>query len=115
MQNPFIPGYILAELHHHPERVAQLIGAVAGGPPAAVAAPMLAKLRAQIDAAVRAGAMAPIAAEQFLVNLLSLCIFPFAARPLLRVALGLDADGFARLIDARRTELPRFFLDALRP
>ena len=62
-----------------------------------------------------AGTLRPIAAEQFVVNLISLCIFPFAARPLLCAALKLDAAGFQRLIGERRTALPRFFLDALRP
>jgi len=47
--------------------------------------------------------------------LLSLCIFPFAARPMLQAMLGLDAAGFAALIAARRTELADFFLGALRP
>jgi hypothetical protein len=59
--------------------------------------------------------MRPIAPEQFMVNLLSLCVFPFAARPMISVLLGMDPPAFARFIDERRTDLPRFFLGALRP
>jgi hypothetical protein len=72
-------------------------------------------VRKQIDAAVRAGKMRPIAPEQFVVNLLALCVFPFAARPLLMAMLSLDDRAFARFIARRRTELPAFFLAALRP
>ena len=38
-------------------------------------------LQAQIKQRVKAGLMHPIAPEQFAINLLSLCVFPFAARP----------------------------------
>ena len=34
--------------------------------------------------------MHPIDPDQFVVNLLSLCIFPFAARPMLMALLGID-------------------------
>ena len=34
--------------------------------------------------------MRPIAPEQFIVNLMSLCIFPFAARPMIMAMLGMD-------------------------
>ena len=64
---------------------------------------------------MRAGRMHPIAPEQFVLNLISLCIFPFAAKPLIQVLLGLDEGDFDRLIDERRTDLPGFFLRALRP
>jgi hypothetical protein len=59
--------------------------------------------------------MRPIAPQSFMVNLMALCIFPFAARPMLMAMLGLDAGGFAQLIARRRDELPAFFLGALRP
>jgi hypothetical protein len=64
---------------------------------------------------VRAGTLHPIEPEQFVINLLSLCIFPFAARPMVSLILGLDDGGFERFIARRRRELPAFFLRALRP
>jgi TetR/AcrR family transcriptional regulator len=114
-RSPFLPGYVLSELHHHPERVPQLFAAAAGVEPASFGIPILRKLGSQIDARVREGTMRLIAPEQFAVNLLSLCIFPFAARPLLHVAFGLDEAAFARFIEQRKRELPAFFLNALRP
>jgi TetR/AcrR family transcriptional regulator len=113
--SPFLPGYILSELHHHPERASQFFAAAAGAPPDRFAAPMLKKLAAQINVRARAGSMRAIAPEQFLINLLSLCIFPFAARPFLKAALGFDDAAFARFIEQRKRELPGFFLNALRP
>ena len=112
-RTPGLPGYIISEVHHHPERVRQLIAELTGATPEDVRPKLLHKLRQQIDAAVTAGAMRPIAPEQFLVNLLSLCVFPFAARPMLMVHLGLDAKEFDQFIDERRDGLAAFFLRAL--
>jgi hypothetical protein len=72
-------------------------------------------IETQIRAEVRARRMRPIAAEQFLVNLLSLCIFPFAAQPMLAALLGLDGERFTRFIRERKRELPEFFMQALQP
>ena len=114
-RSPFLAAYIIAELHHHPERVEQLMSRAMGAKPKGVLSPLLRKLGAQIDAEVVAGTMRPIAPEEFAVNLVSLCIFPFAARPMLRIVFGMDDDAFARFIEQRKTELPSFFRNALRP
>lgn len=114
-KNPFIPGYLLAELHHHPERAAQLLESAVGAAPNHLMQPVFARLGQQIAERVAAGEMRPIAPEQFAINLISLCIFPFAARPMLTVVFGMDDDAFARFIEQRRTELPAFFRNALRP
>ncbi|HET7459541.1 MAG TPA: TetR/AcrR family transcriptional regulator [Gemmatimonadaceae bacterium] len=113
-QNPFLPGYILAELHQHPQRLAALQEAV-GMQPALLAGALIERLGAQLRERAAAGTMRPIAPEQFVVNLLALSVFPFAARPLLHVAFRLDDAGFERFLDARRAELPGFILAALRP
>jgi AcrR family transcriptional regulator len=112
---PTAPGYVLSELSQHPDRARQFIKAMTGLAVEGVAPAMRDKLDRQLKARARAGTMRPIPAEQFVVNLLSLCVFPFAARPMLSAAFGLDERGFQRFIDQRKTELPAFFLNALRP
>lgn len=113
-RNPFLPGYLLSELHHHPERLPALMAAATRTEPGRLPA-LFQTLRDQIGERVREGAMRPIAPEQFVVNLISLCIFPFAARPMLSIVLGMDDAAFARFIEQRKTELPAFFRNALRP
>lgn len=114
-RNPFIPGYILSELHHHPERLTSLMGEVIGGAPGTIARGFMHKLATQIDARVAAGTLRPISPDQFLVNLLSLTVFPFVGRPLLSVLLAQDAEGFERFLDVRRAELPGLIMNSLRP
>lgn len=112
---PDLPGYVMAELHHHPERFEDLIRSLVGRPPSEFAPPILERLGQQIEERVGAGEMRPIAPEQFLVNLVSLCIFPFAARPMVSVLVGRDPGAFERFIEERTRSLAEFFLNALRP
>ena len=115
IKTPYLPGYILSELAHHPERAPQLIAAVTGEVPVALGAQVHTVLAKQIDARVRERTMHPISPDQFAVNLLALCVFPFAARPLFMALFGIDQKGFEQFIDRRRKELAPFFLRALRP
>lgn len=106
-RRPYLPGYVLGELHAHPQRVQRVFGA--RGPTSFTV------LQAQIDERVAAGTMRPIAVEHFIANLIALIVFPFAIRPVLEVVLQLDADRFAAFVDERRRTLADFFLNALRP
>ena len=114
-KTPFLPGYILAEMHHHPDRLPALVAKVAGGSPTARAGALRDRLDAELRARAAAGTMRPIDAEQFLVNVLALCVFPFVARPMLNVVFGMDEPAFERFLDERRAELPGFIFNALRP
>lgn len=114
-RNPFVPGYLISELHHHPERAQQLLTVAIGADPHAVLPPLFKKLEKQIDERVRAGTMRRIQPHQLVINLVSLCIFPFAARPMLSIIFDMDDPAFSRFIDQRRKELPEFVRNALRP
>ncbi len=112
---PFVPGYVISEINQHPGRARQLLAGVRRMRSEVGATDLLRNIDRQIRARVSAGTLRPITARQFVVNLVSLCVFPFAARPMICAALDLDDDGFHRLIEERKRSLPRFFLDALRP
>ncbi len=114
-RSPFLPAYMLSELSHHPERAAQLARAIVGDRVDSVVPDMFATLSRQIGEAVERGTMRPISPHEFVANLVSLCIFPFAARPLLAFLLETDGETFDDFIAHRREALPDFFLGALRP
>lgn len=113
--SPYLPGYVLSELNHQPDRIFRLVELVTGLPVDGFGVRVFGKLGEQIDDRVRAGLMRPITAPQLAINVLSLCLFPFAAQPLVRVCFGWDEEGFAAFIAERRRELPAFVLNALRP
>jgi AcrR family transcriptional regulator len=114
-RTPYVPGYVIGELNQHPERALQFLDAVRPAQGANAVPAFLAKLAAQIQDRVRAGTMRPISPRQFIANLASLCVFPFAARPMLYVVLGLDDKGFSDFIAERKKGLADFFLSGLRP
>lgn len=115
MRNPFLPGYVLGELTHHPDRVRAVFESVVGAELGSVGEAVRKKLGEQLEAGERAGRYRRLSVEDFMMNLVSMAIFPFAARPLLHVMLGVDEAGFRDLMERRKETLPEFFLNALRP
>ena len=115
LEHPQLPGYVLSELSHHPERAEELFEALSGSRVGDAVPRVMRRLGAQIDAAVEAGELRPIEPQIFVVNLIALCIFPFAARPMVSIISGVDASGFEAMMEQRKQELPEFFLRGLRP
>lgn len=112
--HPYLPGYVLAEIHFDPARIPAL-AAEMHGPDQAARRAVLAKLDKDLAARAKAGTFRPMKVEQFLVNLASLCVFPFAARPMLGHVLGIEPAAWDAFFAARRAELPRVILSAMRP
>jgi len=104
---PYFAGYLLSELHAQPQRISRLIVRNGRVP--------LDVIRRQLQQAAKAGTIRRISAEQFVVNLMGLLIFPFAIRPALGEMLALDATRWRAFIEERRRLLPDFFMAGLRP
>ncbi|MFB6248451.1 MAG: TetR/AcrR family transcriptional regulator [Salinibacter sp.] len=109
-KNPYLPSYIVGELNQNPDAMKARIRSMGLAP-----FDDLHKLDAQLQEKADAGELRPISAEQFIVNLLSLCIFPFIARPLIETMFDMDDAAFDRFIEERKRQIPRFFLGGLRP
>ena len=114
-KNRDLPGYLLAELNHYPERAEQLLESMSGTTPPALRARLFGTLGRQLEDAARDGAIRPIRPQEFVLNLVSMVVYPFAARPLVKAILGLDDATFTAMMEQRKVEIPAFFLAALRP
>jgi TetR/AcrR family transcriptional regulator len=104
---PYLAGYLMSEMHAEPDRVSRLMGRQGKVP--------LEVIRRQLREAARAREIRPISAEQFVVNLIGLLVFPFAMRPALGAILSLDSTRWPAFIEERRRLLPAFFMAGLRP
>lgn len=104
---PYLAGYMIAELHAHPERMARLMAAHGRVP--------LDVLRRQLQEGARAGRLRRISPEQFVANMMGLLLFPFAIRVALSQLLDLDADRWQAFLEERRRILPEFVMAGLRP
>lgn len=109
-ENPYLPKYIVGELNRNPETMKKRLRSLELAP-----FEDLDVLEAQLREKAEEEALRPISAEQFVVNLLSLCLFPFLARPLIETMLDMDDEVFERFIEARKEEVPEFVLRALQP
>ena len=108
-RHPYLMAYVISEAARHPE----LLDGFYTAERRRAARQMIDKLREQIDDGVRAKKMRPVSAEQFFVTLVSSCLFPFAAWPMLAQVLGLGASGHRQFMQRRRTDLPAFLKRAL--
>jgi len=115
LKNRYLPGYLLAELNHYPERAEQLLSTMSGTTPATLRARLFGTLGKQLEEAARNGSMRPILPQEFVLNLVSMVVYPFAARPLVMAIMGMDDTTFTAAMEERKREIPAFFLAALRP
>jgi hypothetical protein len=120
-RHPYIPGYVLAEMHHHPERLSTIVARLAPGAPKPLAQPILARLGAQLDALAADGTIRAQVArldrghlQQLGLRAIQIGRFP---QQLAQHLARLDVVGpdFQRFLDERRADLPGFILNALRP
>ena len=115
LKNRYLPGYLLAELNHYPERAEQLLSVMSGTTPANVRARLLGTLGKQLEEAAGSGAIRAIRPQEFVLNLVSMVVYPFAARPLVMAIMGMDDATFTAVMEERKQAIPAFFLAALRP
>ena len=73
------------------------------------------KLSDKVKKAVKAGELRPIDGTHLLIHIMSMCVYPFIARPVLRTALALDDEGFGKLMEKRKTEVADFVLHSIKP
>jgi AcrR family transcriptional regulator len=103
---PQIPLFIMHELQRNPGRVVELISQ-------SRMKPMV--FAAQVKEEIRKGTIIEIDPLQLIVNLIALCIFPFAARPIIQgFIFGNDAARYDGFLESRKQELPRFIIQAIK-
>jgi len=109
-ENPYLPSYIVGELNRNPAELKDRVRSLDLAP-----FEKLGPLDQQLKRRAEEGTLQPISAQQFVVNLVSLCVFPFIARPLLEAALGMEREDFEHLLEDRKEAVTKFFLNAIRP
>jgi TetR/AcrR family transcriptional regulator len=107
IQNPYLPWFVLNEINQDPERFFGMIWDKTN-------LPRPRKFLEQVEKEVKNGRIKPIQPVHLLVNLLSLCIFPFVAKPMIIKNLGVSESQFRLLMEQRKKEIPKFILDSIK-
>jgi TetR/AcrR family transcriptional regulator len=106
MKNQFIPLFVLHEINRNPKRLYEIMQQVGLNPE---------KLVEQIKQEVKKGNIVNISPVQLIVNLLALCVFPVAARPLLqRVFFENNQKLYKQFLESRKKEVPKFVINSIK-
>jgi len=100
--NPFLPLFLFNEMKNHPH---QLIGFDRSG--------ALKKLDYQLKKEANQGNILLISAPQFMINLISMTLFPFLAQPMIMGIFSMDQESFNMFIKQRKTLIPHFIMRAI--
>ena len=68
----------------------------------------------QIEQEIKAGKIIPVSPVHLIVNMISMCIFPFIARPLISGFLMKDRKDYDEFLEERKKELPKFIINSIR-
>lgn len=99
IDNPQIPIFVLQELSSNPQRMPEIIREMGINPAVAMK-----KMASEGTLSVEQG----IDPRQFIINLLSLCIFPFAARPVITdILFEGDNEAYLSAMKERKKLIPQ--------
>ncbi len=105
-EHPHLPKFVIYEMNRHPVRFREFIGRQAEDVPAT--------FLKQVRAEIRAGSMKSVEPREFLVNTISLCVFPFVARTMIEVIFGMEEEEFDRFMKKRSRSLADQILNSVK-
>jgi len=106
-ENPYLPWFIMNEINRDPDRFMHRLWSKND-------APNPSNFLGQIEREVKKGTIKKISPLHLLMNLLSMTIFPFIARPMILRNLGLDEMQFSAAMEQRKKEIPAFIMAAIK-
>jgi AcrR family transcriptional regulator len=104
-RNSFLPLFIVNEINRNPHFFFRAV--------VEKERTHLVKFRRQVEEAVAQGRIREISSAQLFMNVMSLVIFPFLGKPIIKVGLGLSEEEFQREMENRRTEVAEFVIRAI--
>jgi len=106
LENPFVPMFIIQEIQRDPDRLFNAF-VEAGIKPD--------EILSQFNEAIENDEIRNIDPRDLVVNLLSLCIFPVAAQPVMqRLITDNNSDVYREFIEKRKETVPEFILNAIK-
>lgn len=107
MENPYLPLFVMNEIHRDADFFIKKIWGESNRPN-----PM--KFMMQIETEIQKGNIRRINPMHLLMNLISMTMFPFVARPMLQANLGMDDWTFRMMMEQRKKEIPDFIIRSIK-
>ena len=106
-KNPDLPLFILSEIRENPDRLVHIISQDRENP--------FENLEEQLEQEFAKGRIKRTSVPMFLMNLLSLTVFPFLVKPVLSRVFQMDEESFQNLILERKKIVPKIIINTLLP
>ena len=106
-ENPYLPWFVMNEINRDPDQFLYKIWGKDN-------LPKPAKFLEQIEKEIKKGTINRFNPVHLLMNLLSMTIFPFVAKPMMTRNLHLSDLQFRKIMEERRKEIPKFIIDSIR-
>lgn len=106
-ENPYLPLFVLNEINRDPENFLDKIWSKEGFP-----RPQ--KFLKQIEKEVKKGTIKKINPLDLLLNLITLCIFPFVGKAMIQSINHMDELQFREVMIQRKKKVPKFIIDSIR-
>ncbi|MBS1518072.1 MAG: TetR/AcrR family transcriptional regulator [Bacteroidetes bacterium] len=104
-ENSVIPAFVIREMNNNPTKFFRIFNKYFSVKPEIFIK--------QIRKAVDEGEIIPLDPMQLHINIMSLCIFPFIARPLIMNIFGMNEKAFVNFINKRKREIPEFIINSI--
>lgn len=106
LQNPTLPIFILNEINRNPkDAIKKIFGNQR---------PPIDKVEEHIAKLVKKGEIKPIKGYELMVNMVSLCIFPFLARPMVQWITKANDEEFVQMMEQRKKTVVKFVIDSIK-
>ncbi len=106
IKTPQLPNFVLTEINRDPDRIVEMFGKM-GFKPGII----LQSIQKDMDE----GKVKCMDPRHLLINIISLCAFPFAAKPLMQIILfDNDTIKYNAFLEERKKEVSRFIIQSIK-
>jgi AcrR family transcriptional regulator len=107
IQNPYLPLFVMNEMNKNPQiGLKNFFEAQKPG--------FVKKFRLSIEESVKNGLIQPINPIHLIMNMFSMCAFPFIAKPMISMLTGIEDEQFKNLMEQRKVLVAEFIINSIK-
>jgi len=105
-QNAYLPLFVLNEVNKDPIRLKEKFWEGKDI--------VFLKFEEQIEQEIKKGKVKPVNPGHLFINMISMCIFPFIAKPIWMMTTNMDEMQFRYFMEQRKTEVSKFIIESIK-
>jgi AcrR family transcriptional regulator len=110
VKHPDLARFIITEIAQNPDRMLEQGQKIGINPRW-----LIGSFEALVEKEVEAGTIQPhITGKQLIMNIMSLCIYPFVAKSIIQMMMQADEQQFIDMMEVRKIEISEFIINAIK-